>query len=216
MSLRDSDIVNASLESSGDVVQFSRNQETLSLNIQYSTIDYGKNEFSQVQVRDGTIEFVKTDNGYTVRNSENEYLSGVRDTLFGKIEKVNEAPLEKIEVSLSNITSYNLRSKFFHELMLHLPGYTLRDVTSVYVYKAKPEDDDETGDADSHVEKVFLRGNGVTRSEILNDLLEHEHYYMVKVGWKTKENLGAGHMYDIEATFSDPKDCIGFSFILNG
>jgi hypothetical protein len=30
------------------------------------------------------------------------------------------------------------------------------------------------------------------------------------------ETLGDGHVYDIEAGFTDPKDCTGFSFILSG
>jgi hypothetical protein len=51
---------------------------------------------------------------------------------------------------------------------------------------------------------------------LLNELLDKDDYYIVKVGWKMKEIFGAGNVYDIEATFSDPKDCTGFSFILNG
>lgn len=209
------------LEDSGEVVQVTRDGDSLSLNIQYSTMDYKKNEFSQVQVRDGTIEFVKTDNGFTVRNTENEHLTGARDSLFSKIEKQSKKTLEKVEVSLAGITSHKLRSKFFHELMLNLPGYTFKDATSVYVYKAIPEveEDEEVDDAydvDTHIDRIALRGKGVSRSEILNDLLGDEDFYIIKVGWKTKEDVGSGHIYDIEATFTNPKDCIGFSFILNG
>lgn len=208
------------IEASGDVVHLTRDGDSLMLNIQYTTVDYKKSEFSQVQVRDGTIEFIKTTNGYTVRNTENEHLTDARDTLFGKIEKTSEKTLEKKEVSLEGITSHNLRSKFFHELMLNLPGFTFKDATSVYVYKAKPDidedDEDEVSDAETHVERVALRGNGLSRSEILNGLLEDEDFYIVKVGWKAKEDLGTGHAYDIEATFTNPKDCIGFSFIVSG
>ena len=104
--------------------------------------------------------------------------------------------------------------------MLNLPGYTFIDATSVYVYKAIPEinEDDESDvyDVDTHIDRIALRGKGVSRSEILNDLLDDENFYIIKVGWKTKEDLGAGHIYDIEATFTNPKDCVGFSFILNG
>lgn len=210
------------LESAGDVVQIDRDGDSMSLNIQYTTVDYKRNEFSQLQVRDGTIEFVKTGSGYTVRNTQNEYLNNVRDTLFGKIEKVNESPLKKVEVSLHDIESHKLRSGFFHDLISKLSGFNLTDVNSVYVYKAKPEEDEDETDGDdyidteTHIERVMLRGSGVTRSEILNELLDNEDYYIVKIGWKTKEIMSGGHVYDIEATFSDPRDCRGFSFILNG
>ena len=117
-----------------------------------------------------------------------------------------------------------LRSKFFHELVSKLPGFSRDDVSDVYVYKAKPEpdDDDESDDStysdpDTHVERVSLRGYGVTRSELLNELLDKDDYYIIKISWTAREIMGAaGNIYDIEAIFTNPKDCIGFSFILSG
>lgn len=208
------------LEATGDVVQVTRNGDNVNMQVQYSTVNYKLNEFSQVQVRDGTIEFVKSSEGYIVRNTQNDYISNVRESLLGKIEKAVDAPLTKVVVSLFDVTSHKLRSKFFHELVTKLPGYSLTDVTSVYVYKAKPDndssDDSTSSDPDTHVERVFLRGNGVTRSQLLNELLDEEDYYIIKIGWTTKEVMGAGNTYDIEAVFADSKDCTGFSFILSG
>jgi hypothetical protein len=211
------------LEAAGEVVQVSREGDSLTMHVQYSTVDYKLNEFAQVQVRDGTVEFVKSPDGYIVRNTQNDYLNDVRETLLGKIEKTTDAPLTKVAVSLFDVPSPKLRSKFFHELASSLPGYVRRDVTDVYVYKARPEPDDDdeaessaSGDPDTHVERVFLRGSGVTRSEILNGLLDEENYYITKIGWTTTEIMGLGNVYDIEAVFADPKDCTGFSFILSG
>lgn len=210
------------LEATGDVIQVTRDGDNLTMHVQYSTVDYKRSEFTQVQVRDGTIEFIKSPEGCIVRNTQNDYLNDVRETLLGKIEKAAESPLTKVVVSLFDIPSPKLRSKFFHELMSNLPGYVRSDVTDVYVYKAKPEPDDDesddsaSSDTDTHVERVFLRGNGVTRSELLNKLLDGEDYYIIKIGWTTTEIMGAGNVYDIEAVFADPKDCTGFSFILNG
>jgi hypothetical protein len=124
-------------------------------------------------------------------------------------------------VSLFDIPSAKLRSKFFNELARSLPNFVRRDVTDVYVFKAKPEMDGDEDDNDhegsgSHVERVFLRGSGVSRSEILNELLDEEDYYIVKMGWTATELLGDGNVYDVEAGFADPKDCTGFSFILSG
>jgi len=210
------------LESAGDVIQVSRNGDSLTMHVQYSTVDYNLNEFAQVQVRDGAVEFVKSPEGYIVRNTQNDYLNGVRETLLGKIEKATDTPLTKVVVSLFDVPSPKLRSKFFHELVNSLPGYVRDDVTEVYVYKAKPDiDDDEVdssiaSDPDTHVERVFLRGNGVTRSELLNELLDEEDYYITKIGWTATETMGVGNVYDIEAVFADPKDCTGFSFILSG
>jgi hypothetical protein len=210
------------MESSGDTVQVTREGNNLSIRIQYSEIDYKRSEFSQVQVRDGTIEFVKSPAGYVVRNTQNDYLNGVRETLLSKVEKATSAPLTKVVVSLFDIPSAKLRSRFFHELASSLPGFVRRDVTDVYVFKAKPDPEEESGEdegvdgSDTHVERVFLRGSGVSRSEILNGLLDEDDYYIIKMGWTATETMGAGDVYDIEAGFSDPKDCTGFSFILSG
>lgn len=209
------------LEASGEVVQISRDGDNFIVAVQYSTVDYKRSEFTQVQVRDGTIEFVKSDDGFIVRNTQNEYMNDVRETLLSKIEKLAPAPLTKVEVSLFDVPSPKLRSKFFHELASNLPGFKRRDVSGVFVYKAKPDSDDNSTDSepeepDTHVEKVFLRGNGVTRSEILNDLLNVEEYYITKISWTAQEIMGSGYDYDIEAVFADPKSCTGFSFIVNG
>ncbi|MGC9561571.1 hypothetical protein [Brachymonas sp. M4Q-1] len=211
------------LEASGDTVQVSRDGDNISFRIQYSEVDYKRSEFSQVQVRDGTIEFVKSATGYVVRNTQNDYLTGVRETLLAKVEKEASTPLTKVVVALFDIPSAKLRSKFFNELARSLPNFDRRDVTDVYVFKAKPEtdDDEDADDADddgseSHVERVFLRGSGVSRSEILNELLDEENYYIVKMGWTATERFGDGNVYDVEAGFADPKDCNGFSFILSG
>jgi len=211
------------MEASGDVVHVTRDGDNLSIRVQYSDVDYKRSEFSQVQVRDGTVEFVKTADGFVVRNTQNEYLNDVRETLLANVEKVANVPLTKVTVSLFDVPTSKLRSKFFHELASAMPGFVRRDVTDVYVYKAKPDvegaddsDGSTSGDPDTHVERVFLRGNGVSRSELLNDLLDEEDYYITRMGWTATETMGVGNVYDIEAVFADPKDCTGFSFILSG
>ncbi len=216
--------VKQELESSGEVVAISREDNRLCISLQYSTIDYKVSEFAQRQVRDGTIVFIKNDDGYIVRNTQNEYVNNVRDALIAKLEKISESTLLKVTVSLFDVPTPRLRSKFFHELAFNLPGYQQSDVTAVYVFKARPEsienneDSDavDEGGAETYVEKVFMRGQGVTRSEILNDLLEKDDYYITKIAWGARDTKGIGHDYDIEATFTDPKDCTGFSFILSG
>lgn len=212
------------LERAGEVVQVSRDGDRLTVSVQYSTVDYKVSEFAQRQVRDGNIEFLIKEDGYIVRNTQNEYVNDVRNTLIAKLEQASETNLEKITVSLFDVPSSRLRSRFFHELVFNLPGYQQSDVTAVYVFKAKPDtledeedfDDPDEGGAETHVERVFLRGRGVTRSEILNELLDKEDYYITKIAWGAREIAGTGHDYDIEATFADPKDCTGFSFILSG
>lgn len=215
------DSLKSDLREVGDVVQTSRSGQDIRVNIQYSHINYKLSEFSQVKVKDGEIEFVKTENGYLVRNTQNEFINNARDTILNTIEKNQESGIEKSAVSLFEITSHKLRNKFFYNLITKTPNYGKVDVTDVYVYKAKPEDGGESEDieqdtTEAHIERVLLRGNDVTRSELLNELVDEDTYYIIKAGWRMRDSLSSGNVYAVEAVFSDPKACTGFSFLLKG
>lgn len=214
--------IKQSLESIGDIVLIRREGENIAIDIHYSEVDYKKSEFSQVQKKNASIEFLKASDGYVVRSTQADYINNIRETLIKEIEQGQEAPIEKMSISLEDIKSPKLRSKFFNDLAGNLPHYVRRDVTDVYVYKVKPpsehedDDEDETLGSGTHVERVFLRGNGVTRSEIFHELLEQENYYIIKMGWTATETLGHGNVYEIEVNFSDPINCSGFSFMVTG
>jgi hypothetical protein len=210
------------LEDAGEVVQLSGDGDKTTITVQYTKFDYKVSEFAQRQVKDGTIEFIKTPEGYIVRNTQNEFVDDVRDLLVANLEEESTTPLTKASVSLFDVPSPSLRSKFFHELAFNLPGYQQSDVTAIYVYKPKPDVEAENDgelvedEEETHIERVSMRGKGVSRSEILNELLDKDDYYITKISWGAREKFGEGHDFDIEATFSDPKNCTGFSFILTG
>lgn len=219
--------IKSDLEEAGDVLQVSWENSKVSLTIQYSTIDYRVSEIAQRQIRDGVIEIAINADGCAVRNSHNEFVNEVAERLFAKVEDSSGGGFERFNFSLQEVTSSQLRSKFFHQLALGLPGFVLKDVTAAYAFKAKPEDggveedaEDEMAEPDSehsaHIERVSLRGNGVSRSEMLRNLLNENDYYITKIVWRIRDKVKGGHEYDVEAMFSDPKNCTGFSYILAG
>lgn len=209
-------------EKEGDVVNISRHGDRTIVRVQYSLIDYGRSEFAQVQSRDGTIELVTTDGGFTIRSSHNDYVEEMRESVLSKLDSAIGTKLDREVVSLFDVPVPELRSKFFLELMAGESSYRRYDVTDVYAFKPRPDDDDDEGEdgaaddtPDTHVEKVMLRGNGVSNSELLGSLRGND-YYVVKAGWTWKDLKGHGHVYAVEASFSDVKDCTGFSFIVTG
>jgi len=209
-------------EGTGDTVRVSRNGSMFRLEVEYSTVDYGKSEFAQVQTRDGTVEFVKVASGYVVRSTKNPYVDALRDSLLGQLDKISEVPIERVSVDLSAQPDPKARSKFFYDLATGLPGFSLRDVTGVYVYKPKPGPspfdlgDDDEEEQDDHVERVHLRGNGVSRSEFLKELIDSNDYYITRIAWRSREVFGKGYQYDMEALFADPQRCTGFSYLVAG
>lgn len=155
------------LEDAGEVVQVTRDGDKTSVTVQYTKFDYKVSEFAQRQVKDGTIEFIKSPDGYIVRNTQNEYVNDVRNSLIAKLENNVTTPLTKVTVSLFDVPSSQLRSKFFHELAVNLPDYYQSDVTAIYIYKAKPEtgdagDDEEEDEGideeETHIERVSMPG----------------------------------------------------------
>ena len=203
------DEVASKLRSFGDVVTVNRKNENVTVSIQYSQIDYRRSEFNQVQIRDGVIEFSHESGSYVIRSTKNDRIDDVRDTI---IEKLRASPdVEQRSVSLFGHPDPKTRSAFFYDLFSDLPGLTLVDVTDVYVYKG--ESDDEH--LDSFVERVSLKGKGVTRSDF-HSTLDREGYYTYRVAWRSKETMGRGDEFDIEVIFSDHVGCTGFSFLLEG
>jgi hypothetical protein len=205
-------------EAEGDVIQVVQEGNNWSLTFQYTTIDYAKNEFSQVQTRDGMIEVLQSSTGYTIRCTQNEFVCDARDKLLDLVSGAGN-PVATTVVSLLDVPDAKLRSKFFDLVTNHLPEFKRIDVVSIYVYKPRPdfdEDDDSAEAPETYVEKVTLKGSGVTRSEVFNRLLAEDSYYINKVVWTSSKVLSAGDVYEIEAAFDDPKNCTGFSFMLSG
>jgi hypothetical protein len=206
------------VKESGDSAFVSRDGDNFYLTIQYSRFDYKKSEFAQLVVKDAVIEFTKTDTGYSIISPQNEFANDVRDELINNISTRVSVPIEKFAISLFEKPSPQLRTKFFIDLIGGLNGFTTRDVSDVYVYKPKPSEDDRddlaNDDDETHIEKVLLRGNGVTRSGILQDLVSSDTYFIIKICWLAKRILGSGDVYKLEASFADPKDCHKFSVLV--
>ena len=205
------------LEKDGDTVHITENNEKFTINVSYSVIDYKRSEFSQLQNKEGELEIIKEGEKYVIRSTQSEYINQIRDSLIVQLDKETTEPLKKISISLYAHKSPSVRSKFFTDLMTDLPGHHRHDVTDVYVYKPEPTSSlNQAEDDESHVEKVLMRGKGVTQSKILSELISIQNYYISRVGWVATEKLGKGYGFQIEAMFSEPSDCTGFSYLLRG
>ncbi|HBO4312243.1 TPA: hypothetical protein L4V00_001807 [Pseudomonas aeruginosa] len=207
------------IASNGDVVHIVRDGDNFSLQIQYSLIDYKKTEFAQQQVKDGLIEFIKTDDGYLINNPQNEFMNTVRDVVVEKVDAIVPDEIEKITVNLYDVLDPKMRTRFFIELSETLQGYKRRDVSDVYVYKPKLNSDDDelaSDEHETHIEKVLLKGNGVTRSTLLHDLLNDGSFYIFKMCWTTERVLSSGDVTSVEVMFADPRNCTDFSILIRG
>ncbi|MDV0440322.1 hypothetical protein [Xanthomonas sacchari] len=208
--------IKESFEDAGDSISVSKIADGMLVAIQYSKIDYRRSEFNQIQVRDGFLEIRMSDGTATIRSTQNSYIDSVRDTFIGALKKEVSTDLARVDVSLYDYPEPKIRSRFFYDLFSGLPGYSFRDVTDVYVYKPKSGFLSEEVDVDSpQVERVALRGSGVSKTKLFNDLAA-EGYYTVRVGWQAVGMFDRGHLYSIEVVFADPVGCTGLSYVVLG
>jgi hypothetical protein len=211
------------LQQHGDFVSVTQEGAAYIVEVRYTEVDYKRAEFSQLQKRNGVIEISRHKDKTVVRSSKSHYMDEAREELVAQILGETSKPLERREVSLAHFVDPRVRSQFFYDLMTELPGFVRKDVTDVFVFKPRPEvpqsadgveDDDDQ--AEPHVERVLLKGVGVSQSDLLRQLTKERDYYIAKVGWVVNKTLGAGGSYEVEATFADPADCTGFSYLLRG
>ncbi|WP_212632105.1 hypothetical protein [Pseudomonas sp. KB-10] len=210
--------VKKEIADSGDVAHITRSGNDFTLRVQYSLIDYKKTEFAQLQNKDGLVEFIKTEEGYLVNNAQNDFMNAVRDEIVSKVDKLVPEDIERITVNLYDVIDPGMRTRFFIDLSTGLDGFSRRDVSDVYVYKPKLSSDDEdelaSDEHETHIEKVLLKGNGVTRSKLLLDLVQSDAFHIFKMCWTAQRVMGNGDVVSVEVMFADPKDCTGFSILI--
>ncbi|WP_219017689.1 hypothetical protein [Shewanella algae] len=198
---------------------FQKDDSTFVIEVTYEMIDYNKSEFKQVIQKTSRIEIQRSDSGITVRRPDNEYVKGYEESLYSLIEdQQTDLILNREQINLVNVESESLRTSFFTKLV-NLPGFKLKDVSDVYVYKPKVDASFLDGEKDPeegvHITKVSLKGEGVLVSPELDSLYERS-FYIWKIRWRVEEDLVDPDLFDFEAQFSDPENCTGFSFISRG
>jgi hypothetical protein len=212
--------VKAKLEEQGNSVDIDVKGNRIVATVAYDHIDYTEVEFRQVQPRDAIIEFLRDDAGsYVVRNTQNKFTDIAVDQTFAAINHERDALIGSRRVTLTGHPDPEKRIKFFNSLINGVEEHPLITVTEAYCYKPQVgalADDDEDGDKDleelSFVERVSLKGKGVTKSFVISDLYD-KGYYIVKVVWHVKPSASLdSDIYEIEAQFSEPKDCTDFSY----
>lgn len=217
--------IKAELEVRGNPVRIDFKDNRFSVNISYEHIDYTEVEFRQVQPRDAVIEFVSTGDGdkFFVRSTQNSFTDVVVEEIFAALGNLAGKKIEKSEISLEGHADHKLRTKFFETLMHGIDGHEFVTVTEAYCYKPRTSeigndsDDSETELEDQpYVERVGLKGKGVNRSFVIDDLYE-KGYYIVKVVWhvKPKKSLDSD-VFELEAQFSSPATCTEFSYQTKG
>ena len=195
---------------SGDIVDVSSVGKSLVLKVEYTEPDFTKSEFRQVIDKDAEVIVEKINGGFSIVGPHNKKMEIITKALTEKAE-ILDPDTEISEIELEGITDKSKISSFFEDLTKTMAGYDLVNVTDVYVYN--PKKDTGTG---SHIKKVSLSGTSVTLSKELADLYS-QGFYVWKITWVVKDNRDPkSDLYEFEALFSEPEECIDFAYLVKG
>lgn len=218
------------IEAEQDLCQVFYDKNNLIIFITYTSTNYGKSDFSQIEKKNARFEIENLDGGYSIRRPDNEQTDVYLGSLLSKIEHLekervaaegedsSKLKLNVDEISLENVEDNEKRTDFFTRLISELEGYVLDDVTDAYVYHPKNEViADEDGDSTTgvHISKASLKGEGVLKSGELISLYERG-FYIWKIRWRVKDKTKEPDIYEFEAQFDNPLDFNGFSYISRG
>lgn len=220
------------LSDEGDITHISNSSDKTYAEFQYSVVDYSKTELRQVQNRDAFMEFIKKpEGGVIIRSSQNDFADIIRKKIIGKLSKVIGKEIVPAEIGLEGFPNPKLRTQFFEHLIAGIDDVNFVTMTEAYCFKPnqkvkenqKKEEELDGEDEDSetskpleklpYVERVNLKGHGVNRTFEIKNLYDNG-FYIVKVVWRVQEKRSDGDVFEIEAQFSAPDSCTGFSYML--
>jgi hypothetical protein len=206
-------------ETEGATLTYEKQNGRIVASIEYEDVNYTEVEFRQVQAKDAFIEFVQSTDGLVVRSTQNRFIDSVVDTTFSALAATDGPAFHPKRISLEAIADPKRRTEFFDYLTKNIQAHELVTVCEAYCFKPKGnsshEDDSEsdTGLEDQpFVERVTLKGTGVNRSFVIDELFE-QGYYIVKTAWRVKPTSSMdSDVFELEAQFSTPDSCTDFSY----
>lgn len=214
--------VKTMIEKTGNTVDITVKDGKIIALISYEHVDYSKIDLRQVEPRDALIVFNKEPDGtFTLRSTQNNEIDAVVDIVVSSLGEKAGKPLERTRISLESMANPASRTNFYENLINDIQGFKFITVTEAYCFRPKTsgvirDDQDIDTDVDIEklpwVEKIALRGEGVNKSIVINDLYK-SGYYIVKVLWRVQDEKNSNSdIFELEAQFSRPDNCTDFSY----
>ena len=191
------------------------------MNVKYEEVDFSKTRLRQRQRREAEIEFKVGDDHTVITLPSNEKARQFAHSLIERASREKKEQLSVEEVDLSWITDYDLRTKFFQELIRKVPGFTLEDVTDVKVDfgDASSVDAELLEDTKTKAEKeiqgvvkaMALHGKSLHLSEEYKRLKD-KGFFLTSIQWSGRRIAGPNEIVEFDAGFDDPTSGVGYRY----
>lgn len=202
-------------------IEASKGGNSYFLKVDYHEFNYSNSEFKQVTKKKANIIIEKQNNELVIRHPQNKTVDEWKALLISEMERELEEELPAANINLSHIDSATKVTEFFTYLVNNMAGFTLIDVTDVYVYHPKgnaeeDQEDDEDSTLGTHISKAALKGQNVLRADVLKEFYEKD-FYISKVVWRAKADGTIDEdIYEFEVQFSDAENKDNFSYLAKG
>jgi hypothetical protein len=202
----------------------------LTVAVRYTEFDPSRTRLQQRVEREVSLEIERSDSGYNVRHQASDRAREVARDIVAKLQEMRGVKFDASEITLRGIGAPELRTQFFVTLMSKMPGFDLRNVTSVSVDRAAAEsegvdadEDDVEGDSATaeaatmlgEVRKAIFQGESLLTSREFQSL-KAEGFFLSRAVWRSREEKPDGIEVEFEADFEDAKHCTGFRYNVRG
>lgn len=206
------------------LVTVRRKDDKVAVEIRYKSLSFNKSEFRQVTDRIARISIDKTGDTLVIHSPHTDDAEKWVQDVIAAAGNQLEKKLDVREICLSPALSPETKNLFFLNLIKSVKGFKLHDVSDVYVYSPEAElDVEDSADGDRvedtklgvHISRASLKGVGVLESKEL-ELLRAQGFFISRIVWRARNSDFDSDIYEFEAQFADPENCIGFSYLPRG
>ncbi|MDD2098766.1 hypothetical protein EJA72_11570 [Pseudomonas sp. PB120] len=199
------------------------------IKVEYDEFNHNRAKLLQRERNEAKIDFLVENGKTVVRLPATDKAKRVVEAIKECVEQRRKAPLAQEKVELAELSTPELRSKFFTSLISKLPGFKLRNVMNLKVSSLRrSEESDENLDIDldtaesearmemfAVVHSMALSGQNLVQSKEYKELSQRG-FYITHISWKSEQIENPPNIVQFEAGFEDKQNCLGFRYGVQG
>lgn len=196
----------------------------------YDEFNRTKTRLLQKERQEAEIEFIVQDGKTVARLPATDKAQRIIAELTERIESKRKERISIDKIELTGITTAELKSRFFTQLISQVPGLKLINVMSLKVSSERSEDgeeddalDLESQDADGAdalmfaavVHSMHLNGQNLVQSQEYKELTKRG-FYITAISWRAEMQSEPPDIIQFDAAFQDRKEGKGFKYGITG
>jgi hypothetical protein len=196
----------------------------------YDEFNRTKTRLLQKETQEAEIEFIVQDGKTVARLPATEKAQRIIAEVTERVERKRKERILLDKIELTGITTAELKSRFFTQLISQIPGLKLINVMSLKVSSERSEDGEEDDALDLEdqdepgadalmfaavVHSMHLSGQNLVQSKEYKELTKRG-FYITAISWRAELQSEPPDIIQFDAAFQDRKDGKGFKYGITG